>query len=94
MQFEVHFTACGWIESSIKFYNLASQSFVGQSWNIPEQTSDVTGLGVLRMLEAIREYGKEIKFYQASTSEMFGRMVENPAKESTPSLSIDLASVL
>jgi len=65
-------------------YNLASQSFVGESWNTPEQTSDVTGLGVLRMLEAIREYGKSIKFYQASSSEMFGRMVENPAKESTP----------
>ena len=65
-------------------YNLAAQSFVGESWNTPEQTSDVSGLGVLRMLEAIREYGKDIKFYQASTSEMFGRMVENPAKETTP----------
>ena len=65
-------------------YNLASQSFVGESWNTPEQTSDVTGLGVLRMLEAIREYGKPIKFYQASSSEMFGRMVENPANEHTP----------
>ena len=65
-------------------YNLGSQSFVGESWNTPKQTSDVTGLGVLRVLEAIREYGKGIKFYQASTSEMFGRMVENPAKETTP----------
>ncbi len=66
-------------------YNLAAQSFVGESWNTPEQTSDVTGLGVLRMLEAIREYGSDkIKFYQASSSEMFGRMVENPAKETTP----------
>jgi GDPmannose 4,6-dehydratase len=66
-------------------YNLAAQSFVGESWNTPEQTSDVTGLGVLRMLEAIREYGyNKIKFYQASSSEMFGRMVENPSKESTP----------
>jgi len=65
-------------------YNLAAQSFVGESWNTPEQTGDVTGLGALRMLEAIREYGKEIKFYQASTSEMFGRMVENPARETTP----------
>jgi GDPmannose 4,6-dehydratase len=65
-------------------YNLASQSFVGESWNTPEQTSDVTGLGVLRMLEAIREYDKSVKFYQASSSEMFGRMVENPAKETTP----------
>tara|TARA_R110001583_G_scaffold31600_1_gene107840 strand:+ start:8775 stop:9740 length:966 start_codon:yes stop_codon:yes gene_type:complete len=65
-------------------YNLASQSFVGESWNTPEQTSDVTGLGVLRMLEAIRESGLKVKFYQASSSEMFGRMVENPANENTP----------
>ncbi len=65
-------------------YNLAAQSFVGESWNTPEQTSDVSGLGCLRMLESIREYGKDIKFYQASTSEMFGRMVENPANENTP----------
>lgn len=65
-------------------YNLAAQSFVGESWNTPEHTSDITGLGVLRMLEAIREYGVPVKFYQASSSEMFGRMVENPATESTP----------
>ena len=65
-------------------YNFAAQSFVGESWNTPEQTSDVTGLGVLRMLEAIREYGEPVKFYQASSSEMFGRMVENPANENTP----------
>ena len=65
-------------------YNLGAQSFVGESWNTPEQTSDVSGLGCLRMLEAIREYGKDVKYYQASTSEMFGRMVENPAKETTP----------
>ena len=65
-------------------YNLAAQSFVGESWNTPEYTSEVTGLGVLRMLEAIREYNPKIKFYQASSSEMFGRMVENPATETTP----------
>ena len=65
-------------------YNLAAQSFVGQSWQTPEHTSEVTGLGVLRMLEAIREYNKNIKFYQASSSEMFGRMIENPANENTP----------
>jgi len=65
-------------------YNLAAQSFVGESWNTPEQTSDVTGLGALRILEAIREFNREIKFYQASSSEMFGRMVENPANENTP----------
>jgi GDPmannose 4,6-dehydratase len=65
-------------------YNFAAQSFVGESWNTPEQTSDITGLGVLRMLEAIREYGETVKFYQASSSEMFGRMVKNPADEHTP----------
>jgi len=65
-------------------YNLASQSFVGESWNMPEETGNITGLGVLRLLDAIREYGKPIKFYQASTSEMFGKMVENPANENTP----------
>lgn len=65
-------------------YNLAAQSFVGESWNTPEYTSDVTGLGVLRILEAIREYKKPIRFYQASSSEMFGRMAENPSRESTP----------
>jgi len=65
-------------------YNLGSQSFVGESWNTPEQTSNVTGLGVLRILEALRETNSDARFYQASTSEMFGRMVENPAKESTP----------
>lgn len=67
-------------------YNLGAQSFVGESWNTPEHTSDVTGLGVLRMLEAIRMFDKnnKIKFYQASSSEMFGKMVENPANENTP----------
>jgi len=65
-------------------YNLGAQSFVGESWNTPEQTSDVTGMGALRMLEAIREDGEERKYYQASTSEMFGKMVENPANENTP----------
>ena len=64
-------------------YNLAAQSFVGESWNTPEQSADVTGAGVLRMLEAIRMYGKPLKFYQASTSEMFGKM-ENSANEDTP----------
>ena len=65
-------------------YNLGAMSFVGESWNTPEQTGDVNGMGVLRMLEAIREYGEKVKFYQASTSEMFGKMVENPANENTP----------
>jgi GDPmannose 4,6-dehydratase len=71
-------------------YNLAAQSFVGASFKIPEQTANVTGLGVLRLLEAIREYGrmhpysKPIKFYQASSSEMFGKVVETPQTEETP----------
>jgi len=66
-------------------YNLAAQSFVGESWNTPEQTGDVTALGALRMLEAIRESEiKDVRFYQASTSELYGRMIENPAKETTP----------
>ena len=65
-------------------YNLAAQSFVGESWQTPEHTSNVTGLGVLRMLEAIREVNKNIRFYQASSSEMFGRMVQSPANENTP----------
>jgi len=65
-----------------EIYNLGAQSFVGESWHTPEQTGNVTGLGVLRMLEAIREYGHPIKFYQASTSEMFGKM-EGIANEET-----------
>jgi GDPmannose 4,6-dehydratase len=65
-------------------YNLGAQSYVGASWNQPEFTGEVTGLGVLRMLEAIREFNPQIKFYQASSSEMFGRMVENPSTETTP----------
>jgi GDPmannose 4,6-dehydratase len=66
-------------------YNLAAQSFVGDSWNAPEMTGNTTALGVLRMLEAIRENkSNDIKFYQASSSEMFGKMIENPANENTP----------
>ena len=60
-----------------EIYNLAAQSFVKESWNTPEQTSEVTALGVLRMLEAIRMFDKDLKFYQASSSEMFGKMTEN-----------------
>jgi len=75
---------CLKISEPTEIYNFAAQSFVGESWNTPEQTSDITGLGALRLLEAIREYGKDVRFYQASSSEMFGRMVENPATERTP----------
>ncbi len=65
-------------------YNLAAQSFVPASWNQAVLTAEVTALGVTRMLEAIRLFDKKIKFYQASSSEMFGKVTEVPQKESTP----------
>ncbi len=67
-----------------EIYNLAAQSFVPTSWNQPALTGDVTALGVTRMLEAIRFVNPKIKFYQASSSEMFGKVVEVPQKETTP----------
>jgi len=66
-----------------EIYNLGAMSYVGESWNTPENTGNVGALGVLRMLEAIREYNSSIKFYQASTSEMFGKVVETPQTELT-----------
>ena len=66
-----------------EFYNLAAQSFVGASWESPIYSSDVNAMGVLRLLEAIRTYSPETKFYQASTSEMFGKVVETPQSETT-----------
>jgi GDPmannose 4,6-dehydratase len=65
-------------------YNLAAQSFVPTSWGQPALTGDVTGLGVTRMLEAIRFVNPKIRFYQASSSEMFGKVLEVPQKETTP----------
>src|SRR5512140_3947430 len=65
-------------------YNLAAQSFVPTSWNQPALTGDVTALGVTRMLEAIRFVNNKIRFYQASSSEMFGKVVEVPQCETTP----------
>jgi GDPmannose 4,6-dehydratase len=65
-------------------YNLAAQSFVPTSWNQPALTGDVTALGVTRMLEAIRFVNPKIRFYQASSSEMFGKVIEVPQTESTP----------
>jgi len=65
-------------------YNLAAQSFVQTSWNQPVLTGEFTGLGVTRMLEAIRLVNKDIKFYQASSSEMFGKVREVPQNEKTP----------
>lgn len=65
-------------------YNLAAQSFVPTSWNQPVFTGNVTGLGVTRVLEAIRTVNPEIRFYQASSSEMFGKVREVPQTEDTP----------
>lgn len=64
-------------------YSLASQPFVPASWNQPVLTSDVTGIGVTRILEAIRKYKPDVKFYQASSSEMFGKVREVPQNEKT-----------
>ncbi len=67
-----------------EIYNLAAQSHVRVSFDIPEYTGDVTALGTLRILEAIRETELQCKFYQASSSEMFGKVMETPQKETTP----------
>lgn len=67
-----------------EIYHLGAQSHVRISFDIPEYTGDVTGLGTLRILDAIRESGMTTKFYQASSSEMFGKVAEVPQKESTP----------
>jgi GDPmannose 4,6-dehydratase len=65
-------------------YNLGAQSHVGISFDIPENTSEVTALGSLRLLEAIRDICPKARFYQASSSEMFGKVVEIPQSEKTP----------
>lgn len=65
-------------------YNLAAQSHVGISFSQPTYTGDVTGLGVARLLEAIRRIVPEARYYQASSSELFGKVVESPQRESTP----------
>jgi GDPmannose 4,6-dehydratase len=65
-------------------YNLAAQSFVQTSWRQPVFTGDVTALGVTRILDAIRHINKDIRFYQASSSELFGKVQEVPQKETTP----------
>ena len=65
-------------------YNLAAQSFVPTSWQQPVLTGEFTALGVTRVLEAIRTTDPSIRFYQASSSEMFGKVVETPQRESTP----------
>ncbi|MFC1923745.1 GDP-mannose 4,6-dehydratase, partial [Chloroflexota bacterium] len=65
-------------------YHLAAQSFVGASFEQPIGAGEITGLGVTRILEAIREINPRIKFYQASTSELYGRGNSTPQTESTP----------
>jgi GDPmannose 4,6-dehydratase len=65
-------------------YNLAAQSFVPTSWQQPVLTGEFTAIGVTRMLDAVRTINPEIRFYQASSSEMFGKVVETPQRESTP----------
>ncbi len=65
-------------------YNLAAMSFVPTSWQQPVLTGEATALGVTRMLDAIRTVNSEIRFYQASSSEMFGKVAEVPQRESTP----------
>ena len=67
-----------------EIYHLAAQSHVRVSFDIPEYTGDITGLGTIRILEAIRETGLRAKFYQASSSEMYGKAQEVPQRETTP----------
>jgi len=67
-----------------EIYNLAAQSFVPASWTQPVLTGEFTALGVTRVLEAIRQVDPSIRFYQASSSEMFGKVVETPQRETTP----------
>jgi GDPmannose 4,6-dehydratase len=72
------------VSQADEVYNLAAQSFVGTSWEQPVATADIDALGVTNMLEAIRLVKPEARFYQASTSEMFGLVQEIPQKETTP----------
>src|SRR5712672_227003 len=65
-------------------YNLGAQSHVRVSFDIPEYTADITGVGTIRILEAIRETGSQPRFYQASSSEMYGKVAEVPQRETTP----------
>lgn len=67
-----------------ELYNLGAQSHVGVSFEMPEYTSDITGVGVVRLLEAVRTSGLPVRIYQASSSEMYGRVMETPQAERTP----------
>ncbi len=67
-----------------EIYNLGAQSHVRVSFDLPEYTTDADGLGTLRLLDAVRDRGLDVKFYQAGSSEMFGKVLETPQKETTP----------
>ena len=67
-----------------EIYNLGAQSHVRVSFDVPEYTAEVDGLGAVRLLEGIRETGLKTRFYQASSSELYGKVVETPQKETTP----------
>jgi len=67
-----------------EIYNLGAQSHVRVSFDIPEYTADIDALGTLRLLDVIKEFNPKIKFYQAGSSEMFGKVLETPQKETTP----------
>lgn len=83
-------TDCSSLDNAVRIsnpnevYHLAAQSFVGTSWTQPIMTADVTGLGTIRVLEAIRKFNTNIRFYNAASSEMFGDVLEMPQIESTP----------
>jgi GDPmannose 4,6-dehydratase len=65
-------------------YNLGAQSHVRVSFDIPEYTADISGVGTVRILEAMRKYGSATRFYQASSSELYGKVAETPQTEHTP----------
>ena len=67
-----------------EIYHVGAQSHVRVSFDIPEYTAEVTGIGAIRILEAMRETGVESRFYQASSSEMFGKVQAIPQSETTP----------
>ncbi len=67
-----------------EIYNLAAQAHVGVSFDMPEYTGDVTGIGTVRLLEAVRSSGLKARIYQASSSELYGKVAETPQKETTP----------
>ena len=67
-----------------EFYNLGAMSFVPESWRSPMMTADITGLGALRCLEAIRKHAPKCRFYQAGSSEQYGKVRDVPQTEATP----------